>query len=255
MKKAICILTVVFLLMSVVSTFGAEGGNYSTSFGSASDMDAWQAYHGSWAVEDGVLKQKVDDGSWVNRITLKDKMYKDFTVEVDTKITGGIGFPFLLLRKSNPQDTQDDSGYKIFLMSNGNVGILRAGEVLADVAADNYKAGEFNKLKVTMDGNTIKIYLNDSATPFVTKEDTMFREGYVSLHTGLASADFDNFKITAKGSEEAGSASSNPKTSDKDAEAAAPASSNPKTSDTSIGLIAITAVSSGIAALGLKKKK
>jgi hypothetical protein len=152
---------------------------------------------------------KLDDGHYAlegNRQLLYfgDDKFTDFTISVDISFVGDTQTRTagLILRADNPAFTTHDTnqsiqGYYIG-MNNHKVFINRYNYNLSeydlDAAADTYDSDVFYTLKVVMNGNRIKVYIDDELIFDYVDADAILY-GQVGLYTEGAGSIYKNLSI------------------------------------------------------------
>lgn len=155
---------------------------------------AWQAFRGQWQSEQGQL---VAHGTGTYAVT--DKWWRDAAFGCRCRIRGNGGnsqnWVGLQFHKSDPQDIHDQSGYLVYLRSNGRLGLFRTGATLKEVATGSDPTQPVT-LRVEVAGGGIRIYLNRETTPRIDIFDNYYGDGYFSLATCGADGEFADLSIT-----------------------------------------------------------
>ena len=205
---ALCLVLALLIPMSV-SVFAATPEEIKYDFDSADELNDWQAFGGSWKIEEGCLKQTSGTpGSWNMHLALKDVVLKDFTVRMRMRVTKeslGTGWAALYFRKLNLGDNQEMSGYGLTMegkSSKGKTVVVdwaHSSKTFEDQCKSN--PGDWNDIVLAVSGNTLKIYFNEdiaTKTPTMTivdKDNGWMDAGYMSLAAGNAKIDVDYFYL------------------------------------------------------------
>ena len=210
MKKILTVLLSLAMLISMATvTFAATPEEIKYDFESEDELKDWQAFGGSWKVEEGCLKQTSGTpGSWNMHLALKDVTVKDFTLRMRIRVTKeslGTGWAALYFRKLNLGDNQEQSGYGLTMegkSSKGKTVVVdwaHSSKVFEDECRSN--PGDWNDIVLSVSGNTIKVYFNEdiaAKTPTMTivdKDNGWKEAGYMSLAAGNAKIDVDYFYL------------------------------------------------------------
>jgi len=154
---------------------------------------------GEWSIENEVYTTDgVTNGSVATR---EESLLGDFAVEASIRMIdakgdlnnwGGLNF-----RKANASAFPWDDGYLVLATGTGNLLVLKAGSgVLAGKALGTSIAEQDVRLKVTMIGSEMNIYVNGGTEPFLTVSDSGFTEGYVGLASTQASVRFKDIMVS-----------------------------------------------------------
>ncbi len=138
-----------------------------------------------------------------------DNTITDFTLEVEMMLEGetspGSSAGIVFRAKnfaSSPHDSEKSiSGY--YLGANNSILTLMRynyaddTDTLAASAPHKFTSNEFYKIKIQMRGNTMRVWVNESAEPvFEVTDDWDFASGKVGLYTTGAAVVFRNLKIS-----------------------------------------------------------
>lgn len=152
------------------------------------DLDGWKSIGGpakSWKAEDGLLFCTGEEGGWLST----DKEYGDFELELEFKTPKG-GNSGVFLRaphEGNPAfagmeiqvlDDYDDQYSK--LNDYQYCGSLY--DVVAAKPRVTKKAGEWQKMQITCQGNKVKVTLNGTQ---IVDADLAAHKDKVATHPGL----------------------------------------------------------------------
>ncbi len=196
-KKIVAtLLSLSILIPTGVSYASAAGSEYSNNFESASlsDFDTTAAMA---LVKDGSLLLKQSEGD--AGVMLKDRKYKNFTVEVDiTVVNRNDGAPSILYRTQDASAPYSTS-YSIVFYPNlvkgcffapyADNGWMRGFDLYEDTANATFRA----KLAVCKDG--VAVYANDTYIGAMTYGDD-YEDGLIGLGSYRSEVKFDNLKIS-----------------------------------------------------------
>lgn len=190
-KICLCVMAVVFMLTSVVS---ASEVLFEEDFNDGLSEDWVAILETIWKVEDGVLRNTVDDG-----LTYSGQMFKDFVIEFDTKITNELGWTGVQIRMTNVIQAIDQGGYTIYYQADGIMQIWKAGT--GNIATEDVGVlpNEWRHVKIIAEGNTLRVFVDDKLV--IERRDAFggyTNEGYFALWTvGGAEAHFDNVRVSS----------------------------------------------------------
>lgn len=175
----------------------------SDNFNSGSFSSLWNYTNGNWhiaasraTINGGYAKKAMGNAGWT-----------DYTVEADVQVPAS-GNGGLIFRVRNPAAQEYDSSYALSsnYLQGYYAGVETGGIVLGkhnyNWATLAYKtqaltAGQSYKLRVVLNGNNIRVYLNDMTTPVIDFTDPApVISGKAGIRTHNATMAFDNFVIT-----------------------------------------------------------
>lgn len=158
----------------------------------------WSSKAGTWAFEQGVLKQSSINNMFP-LILLEKEKFSDVDVSVDFKpISGRIdasgGIIFRAADKDNYYIVRANSlenNFRLYTFKDG-----RRSQI-ASATVDEPEMRKFHSMRVVAKGNHIQAYLNGKL--FIDHHDDSFTGGYIGLWTKAdAVTDFDNLKVVGK---------------------------------------------------------
>lgn len=183
--------------------FSGSTGRYYTAYGGY-----WNNRRSDWTGADysGVLgNENLVDG--ITYYYLNDFEMGNVSVEYDiNKYYSAADFGIVLRAATPNGGPNDGNGYTV--MYDGNW--IFAGRIdgkftqIKDGTPYAYNPGNdgltINHLKVSVEGDLIKIYVNRMAAPVITVRDSTFKAGYIGIRTSAASnvaenAVFDNLRV------------------------------------------------------------
>ncbi|MCC8246356.1 family 43 glycosylhydrolase [Saccharothrix luteola] len=154
----------------------------------------WKTYGGSWTVPGGRLQAAGSAGGKA----LLDTNFGDFTQDTDVTITSGGGDAGLVFRASRPAVGVDSyAGYYAGISPAGRVVLGRADHSWTPLGAAplSVGVGATHRLRVTAVGTSIKVYVDDMATPRISVTDATFASGGNGVRVFNAAAAFDNVVV------------------------------------------------------------
>jgi hypothetical protein len=175
----------------------AQGVVFRDSFSSPSQ--AWTAVDGAWSVTGGVYRQqdttRTGRRTYINGLTIADGTVEtriDFRATATSTAFGGVQ-----VRTAAPGDAYTQSGYLVYLRSNGSVDVYRAGTGVLATGTGPAVTGPAT-LRVELRGVEIRAFVGDDPAPRVTVTDPnpITGPGSVQLVTGRAAVDFDDVRVT-----------------------------------------------------------
>lgn len=169
---------------------------FEDTFSSVADAN-WVKTGGSWSIDAATASLKQATASGQARASMAMNNLQEGTVSADIRILSGSGWAGLGLKRTTPEEGVYVSGYIVYLKSNGNLGVYKNGTGLmgSEVATGTNPGLNFVNVKVTFANGDIKVYINNAASPLVTKTDRGFNSGSIAVATDAASALFDNIKV------------------------------------------------------------
>ena len=157
-------------------------------------------YIGNWKIIDEAHTARMGDTAFAYA---GDDRLTDFTLEVEVAMTeeATIYDAGIMLRAKHHVSSaaMDESfcGYYLSLR-NDQVTLSRYnyGAENLDLVGVDWMQGEYHKIKVTMENNRIRVYIDDMDTPAIDYYDAnAFLAGQVALCSNKAGCSFRNFRI------------------------------------------------------------
>ena len=173
------------------------GNNFSDGFSGGSA--AWAANAGTWAIEGGEYSQaSLSGGS--NFTSLRDKRFADATYDLDLRLIDNGGsssvWAGLQFKRMGQGDNPFNSGFTVYVKANGVLELYKVNKVIAS-ATTGLSMTTTRHLKVVTSGASIKVYINNEASPRITVNDSTFASGYAALVAFSSHWHFDNIAIVA----------------------------------------------------------
>ena len=157
-----------------------------------SDLSGWNKVgDANWRVEDRAAR--ADQNTMASFLVSEDS-FGDFDLElefwVDTEANSGV-----FLRCQDSGTITDTSCYEANIFDTRPDQTYRTGSIVnvAEPAEFVYTGGQWNRLKITADGNKLQVTLNGRTT--VDTEDSRFSRGPIALQHAAGTVMFRNVKI------------------------------------------------------------
>ncbi|MDU0288355.1 family 43 glycosylhydrolase, partial [Saccharothrix longispora] len=154
----------------------------------------WKTRGGTWSVTGGRYRA----GSSPGGKALLDTNFADFTQDTDVTITSGGGDAGLAFRVTGATEGADAyRGYYAGISAAGRVVLGRADGTWTPLgsAAVPVALGKTHRLRVTAAGASIRVYVDDLATPRISVIDATHRSGANGVRVFNAGATFDNVAV------------------------------------------------------------
>lgn len=164
----------------------------------------WKYKDGDWSLYKGAARGENTSKRFMGKDT-----WTNYSVVADVKCLSGTNGG-LVFRATNPalggagndaaMGTDFFQGYYVMLGTNGVfLGKHNYDYTLLEKGPGSYRNNEWYRLAVTVQGATIKVYVDDMETPLIeyTDEDP-FLSGKAGIRTHRSTVLFDNFHITTE---------------------------------------------------------
>ncbi|MGN7456383.1 family 43 glycosylhydrolase [Paenibacillus pasadenensis] len=176
---------------------------FTDDFGDGND-NGWTRFEGGWSVAGGELAAA---GSGFAKTVVGSSLWSDYSVEADIKLVGTTGDAGILTRVNNPSNgtvlaNNPDyvQGYYAFLKPDGvYLGKMNYGWQQLAYAPLPIASGAWQKMKVSVSGPVIRVYVGDMNAPKLTYADNSpspFLHGKAGLRSMYNETRFDNVKVT-----------------------------------------------------------
>jgi len=168
----------------------SEDGWYALFNGA--DLSFWNVVgDANWRVEDGAMT--ADSGTAASFL-VSTATYDDFELElefwVNTEANSGI-----FLRCQDPEAITDTSCYEVNIFDTRSDQTYRTGGIvnLASPSQFVYTGGQWNRYRITADGNRLQVTLN--GRDLVDVEDSGFTSGPIALQRAAGTVRFRNVRL------------------------------------------------------------
>ncbi|MBQ7180599.1 MAG: DUF1080 domain-containing protein [Bacteroidaceae bacterium] len=161
------------------------------------EIKGFKAYDEKWCIVSGMAQLQTSSHG---KLIYEGKQLSSGTVEVEVRMDDPDAIAGLIVDVTNPAGGADAfNGYELALNARKSSFVLgkhqQNWQPVSDTRMSFNPLGEWNKIRVLIDGAKLKIYLNDSL--IVTYEDAKdpLGPGYVGLRSFGGSATFRNLRI------------------------------------------------------------
>lgn len=178
---------------------------YVGALGNSTKSEQVGLEDGHWFIEDEKLVRKNDidaaAGTWrAALLTYNKQLFTNFQLEVDyLQGPSSYWWTAVIFRQSESKNMFDD-GAGIFVQEGGQMTMWGAigvgGPFEKTPAIPNYDRNAWHHMKLTVQGNSAKLQIDDEQEVEWTLQEVFYREGYVTLASINNDSQFDNFKIT-----------------------------------------------------------
>lgn len=162
-------------------------------------FEGWTTYGGSWRLEDRAVRVNTDAGA---KLVLHALEIGDGNVEAEVRFPDGRGDNAgLLVRVSDPGLGADNfNGYEISLRADSQsllLGRHRHDWTPLQEVPMTFKANEWHRLRVQLDGPRIRVYVDNAVNPAVdfTDAERPLLGGRVALRTWHSNAAFRHVRV------------------------------------------------------------
>lgn len=167
---------------------------------SAVKIRGFQSYDESWALSSNMLQLITTRHG---KIVYEEQTLTRGTVEVEMRIDDRNAIAGLILNVSEPGQGADAfNGYEVALNAATNHLVLgkhqQNWQPMEDLAAAFNPVGQWNKLRVTVNGGKLVVYINGKLARQYEDKNNPIAEGMVGLRSYGGSATFRNLKIASK---------------------------------------------------------
>ncbi|MGM1061700.1 family 43 glycosylhydrolase [Saccharothrix sp. Mg75] len=154
----------------------------------------WRTFGGTWSATGGRFRA----GSSPGGKALLDTDFSDFTQDTEVTITSGGGDAGVAFRVTGEGVGADAyRGYYAGISAAGRVVLGRADGTWTPLASAPVTVvpGKAHRLRVTAAGASIRVYVDDLATPRISVTDATHRTGANGVRVFNAEASFDNLVV------------------------------------------------------------
>jgi len=165
---------------------------FTETFSGGTDTH-WTRYGGEFALSGG--RYLLNNASAYGKALVGDNFWSDGVLEADVLLATS-GDAGLMFRTTNPDYVGPDDafGYYAGLTINGAVVLGRMENSWTQLTstAMPVASNTWYHLKVVMEGDLLKVYVDDIHQPKITWQDSTHRRGQVGVRTYMCNAQFDN---------------------------------------------------------------
>ena len=161
------------------------------------DIKNFQAYDEQWSIVSGMAQLQT---SRHGKLIYEGKYMSSGVVEVEVRMDDINAIAGFIVNVTTPGTGADAfNGYEVAL--NANKGSFVLGkhqhnwQPISDTPMSFNPLGEWNKIRVVINGAKLDIYLNDSLIKAYEDTSSPLRSGYIGLRSYGGSATFRNLKI------------------------------------------------------------
>jgi hypothetical protein len=179
---------------SVTSSFTEDFSN---------GQEGWVQYGGSFYVKDGAyVAGNLEASHPCSKSVYPATLFSDFTydAQVQANSEGDAGLMFRASRLSFGPD--EYSGYYVGISSSNKrveLGKANGAWTSLKTATMNINANQWYQLRVVANGDSIKVYVDDMATPKIDFRDASFASGCIGVRSYRALAQWDDLRVTKAG--------------------------------------------------------
>ena len=169
---------------------------FTEQFSTGTDTN-WSRYGTNFTFSNG--RYVLTNSGSFGKALVGDTFWTDGSLEADVLITVG-GDAGLMFRTTNPDYVGPDHafGYYAGLSASGSVVLGRMSNSWTHLtsAPVTLTLNTWYRLKITMQGSSIKVFVNDLVQPKITWTDATFRRGQIGVRSFHANAQFDNISFS-----------------------------------------------------------
>ncbi|MFO1515228.1 MAG: family 16 glycoside hydrolase, partial [Verrucomicrobiota bacterium] len=170
---------------------------FTDNFNSGTDTN-WTRYGTNVAFSNG--RYLLNNTNTYGKALVGDNFWTDGTLETDVLLSSTTGDAGMLFRATSPDyvGPDDMSGYYAGLRASGSVFLGKMNYSWTELisAAMTVGTNTWHHLKVVAQGASLKVYVNDMATPKITWADNTHRRGQIGVRTFQSNAQFDNITFS-----------------------------------------------------------
>ena len=184
-------LTLFGLLLSLPSFAGTQLWDFEKN------ADGWKVANGTWAVADGVYK--LSKGGPAEHSLVGEADWDDYTVEAKIRVDAGSWAGLAFRAKSEMEYyvyyfNVPDNKTELWRHQQGGWGSRHNLDQIPAVGGVKIKIGDWIDMKVEVEGNTFKLYINDKFQR--ENKDDLYETGQVGLWGWETAASFDDFTVS-----------------------------------------------------------
>ena len=164
------------------------------------EIKGFKAYDEKWSIVSGMAQLQT---SRHGKLIYEDMKISSGTVEVEVKMDDINAIAGLIVNVTNPAGGADAfNGYELALNARKGSFVLgkhqQNWQPISDTPMSFNPLGEWNKIRVLINGAKLKIYLNDSLIKTFEDANSPLESGYIGLRSFGGSATFRDLKIDEK---------------------------------------------------------
>jgi len=204
-------------ILSFISNHNVYAENYFDDNFNSNLLNKWEVVNGSsnidngWKIENGKLVSEVNKGQSSYLKALVGKDLDNFIIETEAVNYSGVDQPILFrisqnfskyymfnIRYKDPYWPQDGDKIVLGKFINGQYFSL------VDINTSNINQGVVHKIRILVDGNNIKVFIDSIKMIDIIDSDTTLTKGSIGLmswggdyHYRSNKNVFDNFKVTS----------------------------------------------------------
>ncbi len=196
----------IFACISISLIFAYSTWAYEENFDAGAAV-GWEdtSVGQTWVVEDDTYHQP--DAGPVNVFAcyaINDEEWKDYTFEVQIKPTGSYAGVLLRVKDGGAGDTSWGTGHFLYWLIGVGGDYSRiwdapANSCMDDAAGDTLNSGEWNDVKVVIEGNKFTMYLNGKEQKEYIDDSGEHDFGGIGLAAYIADVFFDNIIVEGPG--------------------------------------------------------
>jgi len=182
-------------------------GEWTFDFEDAAQAKQWKVANGTWKIEKGAYSE-IAGAEKAGHVLFGEDDWTDYTVEAKIRIDANkwVGLVFRAISEHEYYVLYQEPtpGVTAFFQHHGDVWDKRARPVpnktpIKIKKGDNIEEGEWYHLKIVVEGNDLKWFINDHLQA-ETKlkrvgELDVYKKGKVGLWAWQSKASFDDFKV------------------------------------------------------------
>lgn len=150
--------------------------------------------------QEGVLQCK-NSSSWISGATVTDDIYSDFTMKFRLRFDASsynLGAVVVGLRKETPNAHYEKAGVSLMMYKDGTVKFHTSSAADEGTTGKTEKAfveGNWYDVKVVVQDNVYKVYVNETLITTYIDEVSDLREGYIDFISGNRNFSIDDLTI------------------------------------------------------------
>ena len=164
------------------------------------EINGFRAYDEQWSIVSGMAQLQTSN---YGKLIYEGQQLSSGIVEVEVRMDDVNAIAGLIVNVTNPADGADAfNGYELALNAGKGSFVLgkhqQNWQPVSDTPIPFNPLGEWNKIRVLIDGAKLKIYLNDNLIKTYEDANSSLESGYVGLRSFGGSATFRNLRINER---------------------------------------------------------